>query len=157
MERAHDPAEVNRVDIAQSVRMLRKRLMMEFDVVIRIRDPKFTAEFSTALTPEVYAFLLSHGFGNINHVDEHPRFAQAKAPSVQRTTLMQRADVVAILRGLASKFQDEHDKTRKEQRAFSRHDPEAAAESGAWAGACANHARDVRKLADEIETEGRTP
>ena len=72
-------------------------------------------------------------------------------------SLMQRSDVVAILRGLASKFHTEHDKTRKEQRAFSRHDPEAAAESGAWAGACANHARDVRKLADEIEAEGAKP
>lgn len=64
---------------------------------------------------------------------------------------IQRADVVAILRGLASKFQSEHDKCRQEQRAFSRHDPEAAAESGAWAGACHNHAREVRKLANEIE------
>ena len=68
-----------------------------------------------------------------------------------------RSDVVAILRGLASKFQDECDKTQKEQRAFSRHDPQAAAESGAWAGACANHARDVRKLANDIEAEGAKP
>lgn len=64
--------------------------------------------------------------------------------------------IVAIVR-LASKFQDEHDKTRKEQRAFSRHDPQAAAESGAWAGACANHAHDVRTLANEIEAEGAKP
>lgn len=65
---------------------------------------------------------------------------------------MQRADVVAILRGLASKFHNEREEHKANERMFGATGfSDAALEHHGSADTCREHAEFVNKLGDEIE------
>jgi hypothetical protein len=65
---------------------------------------------------------------------------------------MQRADVVAILRGLAKRFEDERGEHKTSERMFAATGfRDAASEHHGSADTCSVHVDTVRKLADEIE------
>jgi hypothetical protein len=69
--------------------------------------------------------------------------------------MMQRSDVVAILRGLASKYRNERDSERSKESGYARKDQRALDACQARSDVIHRHSLEIDELARNIETEGK--